>query len=232
MKAFRAREDSSRNELPSHPFSPELCQRLSYLPRGLDKVALDGKLTHRCILLFERISRWEEFGDSKEADNSVAMCVSTLQKLPKSCDEILAIIGTMVYFIHMQGIERWYFVNGYMQIFCKALMKRWFDECGPGLMVWTAMILKTVYGPENHSCDFSGLLIACAKRYQPGHVRVLSRFFWDESLTTRLNVLRIGCVSVAIRRFVCFSCTRNSRRPQLYKGFSWTRDEAQLDRGQ
>ena len=197
--AIATENDLAPNTIPSHPFSPKLCRRLTKLPEGFSEVCLTRTLTYRCIGLLERIttSTAQIFtaqlsrGVLRFNNLTIVMCVRMLGGPPCSTNEILAIIGSLAFCIFRGGdLNLWYPVNSAVQVSCKQLMSVPFSDNDPGLMMWTAAMLRAVYGIENCTCDFADRLANLVRRCHPGlrpTTKDFHRFFWDQRLTVRLS---------------------------------------------
>lgn len=72
-----------RFQYPTHPFSMDLCQRLSSLPQGFIELGLMSLLSERSIRVLELISEWDKarsitycsFTRAKTNRSNGALCV-------------------------------------------------------------------------------------------------------------------------------------------------------------
>jgi len=94
----------------------------------------------------------------------------------------------------------WFDVNGSIQLACKVLHKLFSNttECDPDLLkLWTAVLLKTVYGPDTFSSRFADHLMISCDACEVGLVLKgkessrLRRFFWSLSLSGVLGGLEL-----------------------------------------
>lgn len=67
---------------PSHPFSPDLCARLTRLPSGLSDLALQGKMSFRIISIIEDIMAWDRETGMKTTSTSPIALPAMFLALP------------------------------------------------------------------------------------------------------------------------------------------------------
>ena len=119
-------------------------------------------------------------------------CIRHIQSLPLSGNERLALLASFAYCKHMTSDrDSAAMISGFVQVTCRALMSATLFGCHPALMVWTAMMLRAVYGPDNMSCGFSDRLMEKIKEDEPERAERkfegLDDFFWDKSLSVALR---------------------------------------------
>lgn len=191
---------------PSRPFShPEMNKTLEALPPGFSNVALAQSLSIRCVRVLARIARWD--AESKingrstklewSARVNMALGIKVVKATPSMTpNERLALIGGFAYTVFMGGdFDSWFVVNGNIQLTCKVMHKLFSHtvECDPALKLWTAVLLKTVYGPDNFSSRFADHLTAsCDDRevklvLKKKELSRLYEFFWSPSLSEALG---------------------------------------------
>lgn len=192
---LRAIADPASCEEPIHT--------MPHIPNGLRSVIATGTLTYQCIMIIETVSDWHALwksrGLSERVEQSrhlnVARCLRLLQLSRPTVHrhDILVGLGLLAYCTYRGAdMDSCWIVNCNVQICCKSLMMQSFSACDTSLMMWTARMLRAVYGPDNMTCAFSDRLAStaiaqCDSGDVPG-VTDCTRFFWDESLTLHLSL--------------------------------------------
>ncbi|KIW41376.1 uncharacterized protein PV06_06938 [Exophiala oligosperma] len=182
----------------------EALRTMPSLPDGLRSVITTQTLTYQCIMVMETVSEWHASWKSQGLSAAarveqsrhlnVARCLRLLQLSQPSTHrhDILVALALLAYCTYRGAdMDSCWIVNCNVQICCKSLMMQSFSACDASLMMWTARMLRAVYGPDNMTCAFSDRLSStaiaqCVGGDVPG-VTDCTRFFWDESLTFHLS---------------------------------------------
>ncbi|KIW14611.1 hypothetical protein PV08_07395 [Exophiala spinifera] len=206
MKIVQAEMTDDRLRTTADPaFCEETLRTRPSLPSGLRRAIGTGtgaeSLTYQCIMLIETVSDWHASwtfqGLSARVEQSrhlnVARCLRLLQlSRPTHRHDILIGLALLAYCTYRGAdMDSCWIVNCNVQICCKSLMAQAFNACDTSLMMWTARILRAVYGPDNMTCAFSDHLAStavaqCDRGDVPG-VTDCMRFFWDEPLMFHLK---------------------------------------------
>lgn len=190
---------------PSHPFSPDLTDRVSTLPLGFADVALSGRMSVEMLTLLDKfnsyftsINRFIEGGitDSAERTQTViqqaAYCIEYTQIRVLTLIERLLLAALTAYVVRRDRIHPGLVnMRNYYQITCANLANRLNStplhqrDNGSDLILWIGLMLLLTSTPEAHARKLALKLLP--RRPEP--LKILKQcqdFFWDEDLSNAL----------------------------------------------